>query len=209
MTVVANLDLLGVQPQVGVIALEVVPSARAKWLWIQWALQAAASPNARVSRVRLGSEGGELPAIEQSLPADRGVGGDPAAGEPAPVFTVSMKSEAAEPGHDTTPRVGLHTEFAPDRITVLSKSVVVTSSGEPNASELAHAMSNFSVCVLATAGRDPSGAEAVVEAPPPGGGDVPYAVVEAVVRTLRALGIREIRFGGAAKPASAGDTPPR
>jgi hypothetical protein len=191
------------------IALEVVPSARAKWRWIQWTLQAAASPNARVSRVRLGSEGGELPAIEQSLPADRGAGSDPSTGEPAPVVSVSMRSEAREPGGDMTPRVGLHTELAPDRVTVLSKRVFVVSSGEPSPSELAHAMSSLSTWVLATAGGDPSGIDAVLEAPPPGGGDVPYAIAEAVVRTLRALGIREIRFVGAARPASVGSTSPR
>ena len=177
------------------LALELVPSPKAKWLWIQWILQSAASPGARLNDIRFRMDGSDAPSIEQRLPMDRGLVDAPIEDVVGIEVSLTAGTRAGAPvgpgGSAVTlsqngSRFGLHIESSD------------TSIGA-DAIGFDSTMAKLSAALRAVANDEPRVAGEIA-APPPRGYLVPYDVVFAVLRAFREAGIDDVHFRGAAGP---------
>jgi hypothetical protein len=169
------------------IQFELHAAAGAKWQWIQWILQTCALPGVEIRHVVFAPAWGR-PALEHDLPADEGPRAAPAP-EPPSVRASLTRQESGTPEAYTRIRVGDWTIDLPP------SAATDDTAHSARIGELRHALRR-ELGVLGGGAR----VVGVLGAPPPGGSEVPYRDVRAVLEAFREVGVETVQFEGSPLP---------
>ncbi len=190
------------------VRLEIGAGPLVPWKYVQWALQTAASPRARIWRVAFLSGTDEAP-IEIELPKDRSC--CPGSHAFRLELRVKLTRTGGASGQPPFTRVRLtsaHVEYdegymapahSPSEAPVRAIDVVDLPHDAASAEERTEAWSRVHDALRGVMEADdrPLG---ILRAPPPSGGDTPYRDVIAAMLVLRRLGAERLFLEGAFTP---------
>ena len=195
--------LLREQDGTSQMRLLVRADGRARWQWVQWAMQAAAHPDVKIRRISFSVSRIEADAsfgrIDVELPKDRGLN------EPQ-AETRKIKLKVFRRNHDDAERA--YTIVKVDR----SHQLKLLPGWRGRAHETPGRRAQYEVLVntILTAVKEKAaglGGEihGEIVAPPPKGGLVPYVDVMHALSVLRRAGIENVHFEGAAFPLTSAE----